>query len=496
MPMRQYLNLLKSSYSKDNARSVVPQRLKNMFLEPMPVVGGVKMSAYSCPGHEEWIDLGGDYYTRGAVVHKDLLYVCNSTNVYQIDTDGIAAGIGAIDAPSVSTDERMSIAATNDNITFCNGSKAWNYKVSTATFSQVTDADLPSSTTLKQVLAFGEYTLYLIQDSQTVFVSDVSDATSINALSQFNAQTSYDDLVAIGTAQSYLYLFGSTTTEIWYNSGANFVPFDKVTSFNYGLVSSKATCVVNNELYFLAKDINGVIGLMKYSGTSPTILLNTSLNEKLRTYEAIDNCYFWVDSHDGHQFVNMTFPTSTSPIRSTTHSYDITTDVWFERETWNPQAQAQAGYEGHPAQWCVYFNNKQYFGSRFDGTIHEMSLDIYDDNGYAMVRELITPYILTEEQYFSVSSLEVDLERSVALTSGQGSDPVLSLWVTNNRQGTWQGAFQRQAGKIGEYAHRALWQSCGGGRSMAFKLSYSEPTPFVIHGITAEIFGEVSVARG
>lgn len=494
--MKQYLDLMKSSYHKDNARSIVPQKLSNLFLEATPIAQGMRYSAYSCPGFEQWIDLGTDYYTRAAVVHKDVMYVCSGTSIKSVATDGTQTTLGTIDAPASTDEGRMSIAPTNDNITFCDGSKAWNYKVSTATFAQVTDADLPSTTTIKQVLAMGEFTLYIIKDSQVVFVSDVSDATSINALSQFQAETFYDDIVAGATAQNYLYLFGGVTTEIWYQSGGNVVPFDKVQALNYGLVSDKAMAVVNNEVYFLAKDQNGVIGLMKYSGTSPVILMNSSFNEKLRTYEAIDNCYFWVDVHDGHQFVNMTFPTATSPIRSVTHSYDVTTDTWFERSAWNPSALVSADYEGHPAQWCVYFNNKQYFGSRFDSTINEISMSIYKDGAYEMLRELITPYILTDEHYFSVSSLEVDLERSVALESGQGSDPVVSLWVTNNRQGTWQGAFQRSAGRIGEYNHRAIWQSCGGGRSMAFMLAYSEPTAFAIHGIVAEIFGEITIARG
>lgn len=499
MARKIFLDLLKSSYHKDNAKSIVPQRLKNMFLEESPVPGGIRASLYSCPGFTQWIDLGTNYYTRAAVVHKNMLYVCSGDKFLSVDANGVKTILGVIDAP-VSTDTcRMSIAPTNDNITIGDGSKAWNYKISTSTFSQVTDPDLPSPTTIKQVLAFGEYTLYIIKDSQAVFVSDVSDATSIVGTSQFQAESFYDNIVAGAIAQNYLYLFGTNTTEIWYNSGGNTVPFDKTTqgAINYGLISDKAMAIINNEVYFLAKDPNGIVGLMKFSGTSPRIILNRSLNEKLRTYQSVENCYMWVDVHDGHQFLNLTFPTAELATRSTTHSYDITADVWLERETWNPLATGIAGYEGHPAQWCVYFNNKQYFGSRFNSTINEISMSIYKDGNYELVKEIITPYILTEEQYFSVSSLKLDIERSIALSVGQGSDPVVSLWVTNNRQGTWQGAFQRYIGKIGDYRdYNALWQSLGGGRSMAFKIQCSEPIPLVIHGMVAEIYGEVSIPSG
>lgn len=482
-----------SSYNKSSARSIVPQKLKNVFLEEVPVVGGMRYDAYSCPGFSEWIDFSSGY-GRGGFVHNDTLYVVYGTSVYTVDTAGTYVSIGTIDAPVDTGHAKVSIAATNDDITICNGSKAWNYKISTSTFAQVTDGDLPATDTILRVVAYGDYTLYIIQDSQTVFVSDVGDATSVNALSFFSAESFFDNIISGAVAQNYLYLFGTTTTEIWYNSGGTTVPFDKTSqgALSYGLIAPEAIAVINNEMYFLAKDQNGPIGLMKFSGTSPVILMNRSLNERLRTYTAIDDAYFWVDVHNGHQFLNITFPSATTT-RSETHTYDITTDKWLERETWNSMAKVSAGYEGHPAQFCVYFNNKQYFGSRFDATLNELSMDVYADGTYAMVREIITPYILTEEQWFSVYSLEVDVERSIALSTGQGSDPMIDLYITTDRQGTWQGAFTRSVGQIGDYNARTLWQSCGGGRSMAFKLSFSDPVPWVIHGITAEIRGQITV---
>lgn len=486
MAKRQFIDLLVSSYNKTSGRSAVPQSLKNMFLEEMPIIGGTRFSAYSCPGIEEWVDLSTSYYTRGGFVHNDTLYCVSGTTVFSVDTAGTKTNLGTIDAPVTTDEGRVSIAATNDDVVFCDGFKAWNYRISTGTFSQITDIDFPYEN-IKRVVAAGEYILFIIGDSQTVFVSDVSDATSVNALSFFTAQSFFDNISSGIVAQNYVYLFGSSTTDIFYNDGGNTVPFDSVipVGLSYGIAAKNALAVVNNEVYFLAKDSNGLIGLMKYAGTTPSIIMNRSLNEKLKDYESIENCFFWVTVHNGHQLLCMTFPTKTA-IRSATHYYDVTTGKWGELETWNPLALVTAGYEGHPAQWCVYFNNKQYIGSRFNSSIYEISMDIYDDAGYEMVRELITPYIFINDEYFSVSSLELDFERSIASATGQGADPVVSLWVTNDRCGTFQGAFQRSVGQIGDYNHRTLYQSLGGGRSMAFKISMSDPVPWVLHAITLE----------
>lgn len=484
MLKKRYIPLLTSSYNRVSGHNSAAQKLSNMFLEEVPAMGsGTKYIAYSCPGIETWITLGTSP-VRGMFVHKELLYVVAGNTVYKVATDGTATSLGTMTTNS----GKVSIAAINDYLVFCDGVSAnpWSYRVSTATYAEITDADLPG--VVSRVLGFGEYILFLIKDTQTVYVSDLTVATAVTATSFFAAESFYDNIISGAVASNLLYLFGTNTTEVFYNSGAQIVPFDRVSNgaINYGIVGANAVCVANNQVYNLARDANGIVGLMTWTGTQPNLIPNRSLNEKLKDYTQIDNCYMWVDNHNGHQFVNITFPRKT-PWESATHTYDITTGAWFERSTFNPNKSPTAGYEGHPAIDCVYFNGEQYCGDEASGKIFRISLDIYDDNGYEMLRTIITPNIVSNDMFLSVYNVEIDVEGGLGQATGQGEDPGIILFYSNDMSNTWNGGWEVKVGRTGEYMKRVRYGSLGGGRTVSIKLEMTDPVPWVIHGITAEV---------
>lgn len=493
MLRKKTVPLLVSSYDRRSGKNSASQKLVNMFLEEVPRLdGSFKYIAYSCPGLSTWITLATSPI-RGMFVHKELLYVVAGNTVYSVNSSGTPTTLGTM---STNTG-KVSIAAINDYIVFCDGVSAnpWSYRVSTATYAEITDADLPG--VVSRVLSFGEYILYLIADTQLVYVSDLTVATAVTATSFFSAESFYDNIISGATAQNLLYLFGTNTTEIFYNSGAQIVPFDRVTNgaINYGIIGPNAVCVANNEVYILARDANGILGLMKFSGSQPFLIGNRSLNEKLKDYTQIDNCYMWVDNHNGHQFVNITFPKKTA-WESATHSYDLTTDKWLERSNYNVLKQPTAGYEGHPAIDSVYFNGTQYIGSANDGAIYESSLDIYDDLDNRLLRTIITPNITSDDQYISIYNVEVDVEVGLGQVSGQGSDPGIILYYSNDFGNTWLGGWEVKVGQIGQYLERVRYGSLGGGRSMTIKLEMSDPVPWVIHGISCEIDVEYRLSGG
>lgn len=490
MVERRDVPLLVSSYDKQSGRSAAPQRLKNVFLEETPVFGGaVKYSAYSAPGIDSWVTLPTAGYIRGMFVHQNYMYVACGTKFYRIDNYGSYTELGTIDdAPGVN-EGRVSICGSNDYIVLCSNNKVWYYRVSTGAFAQITDADLPY-TAVEKVLAFGETFLYLLKDTQTVYISDLSDPTSIRADNYFAAESFFDNVVSGVIAQNYLYLFGTVTTEIYYFSGEAIVPFTRIGQgiLNYGCAAKNSVAVINNEPYFLAQDVNGLVGLMKISGAQAQLVPNRSFNEKLKGYNAISNAIAWVDNHNAHQFYNITFLNETSS-RAVTHSYDITTSVWFERSIWNPDAIITPGYDGHLAQQCVYFNNKQYIGDRLRAKLYEISMDFYDDDSYPMVRSIRTPVINASDNFICCFNVQLDVERSTALSTGQGSDPEITLRYSTDRCGTWDEETLK-VGEIGEYSHIINFGSLGGGYSFVYEIEWSDPIPLAIHGITAEIEAE------
>lgn len=471
--------LFSSTYNPAGFKSLSCRHLLNVYVEPKPESDSI--AVLSMPGSELWTNTGGSQ-VRAMLAHNDVLYVVTDDTFYSVDTAGNKTYRGTLTTRS----GNIVISALNNYIVIADGTDCYSYNVSGATFTNISDGDLPNN--VQHLTAANEYILYIKPDTALVYVSDLSNPESINALSFFTCGASFDNLKSAVSCQNKAYLFGDTTTEIWYPSGGQTVPFDRETVIQLGIQAPFSCKTIGNSVYWLGKNKDGCVGLVIASGGDAQVVTNRDFITKVNDYSvtAVTTCFGWVDQHNGHIFYNLTFP-SVGVLDGHTWSYDIATGTWLERTSWNPSRSLGAGYDRHFASCSEYFNGKQLVGDFQSGKIYQLSPSFYSDteSEYNIERETTSQHINFKDQYFSTSNLQVNFEGG--LGDDTTDDPQVMIYVSKDSGHTWSDPVTRSVGQAGEYLRRTRVSALGGGYNLTIRLRMTDPVPWKLLGATVDV---------
>lgn len=495
MPLRQYIPILAPSYNKRNQTSGTNQHLINMYLEqyPNPIGGRIPTSGINTPGTSLWLSLGGGS-VRGLLEHQGTGFAVSGNNVYSIDpATPTSINLGTITS---SSSGRISIAADDTDITICDASHVYRIDTSSGNaFTDITSAINLGATPI-WTLAKDGFFIYLTDTNNKVFVSDVSAPSTVQPLSFFTINSGYSTLRSGITSDNFVYFFCDYNTEIWYDAGSQFVPFARVAGglFQFGTAAAASAAVIADNVYWLAQSEHGILGIVMANGPNYQIITDNNFVSKLSEYNSIDDAYAWVDTIDGHQFYNITFPNAETIIGSVTRgrtwSLDITNNNFlFERQTYNPYISDQ---DRHIANCKMFIQNQAIIGDFASGDLLVLSKSTYADyvrgTTYPKLWEIRTPTITDRDTYFSIYNLEINVERGQGLDgSGQGSAPEIMMQYSKDYGNTYSQIYTRPVNEIGNYSNRVRFGSLGGGRSLVLKLTGSDPINWVISGATAEI---------
>jgi hypothetical protein len=80
-----------------------------------------------------------------------------------------------------------------------------------------------------------------------------------------------------------------------------------------------------------------------------------------------------------------------------------------------------------PGICCVFWNNKNYIGDYQNGSIYQLDLNVYTDNGIPIIRKRTAGHIHSDRQRLFFHEFEIYLQRGIGLTSGQGYSPKACL---------------------------------------------------------------------
>lgn len=481
MPKRIKIPILGENFpSQSRVQSV--QELYNFYLEEDKTQD--RFIAYGFPGYEEWVDMSGSV-VRGMLEHRGVGYAVIDNILYSITDKNTQTNLGTL---STSTG-KVQMAAINDEIGVVDGTSFYHYKISTTTFSTPADADIPSSPTV--LTAIGEYFVIPEPDDKKLFVSDLADGTSWNALSFVSADTRPDNIVGCSVANTLLYAMCEYSTEIFYISGGDVVPLDRAVagSYDIGTPAKHSPAVVNNTMYWLGQNKGGSVGVVRSNGGSPELISNRAMTQKIGTYDTISDAFGWTYQENGHPFYMITFPsveTINGQTIGRTWAFDLSTRVWSEVGSKRTNAVSPPQLSRHTANCSLFLNNEHLIGDYLSGKIFKLSDTVYTEDGDEIIRTIKTSHIVDTDLPVSMSDLVVETESGVGLDgSGQGTDPEIGMRFSKDRGRTWSNQLTRKTGKLGEYNTRAKWSRIGTGRSITLEFTMSDPIKWVILGATA-----------
>jgi hypothetical protein len=463
------------------ARSVnaADARMVNLFPEIVPEGGKEPAFLQRCPGlkFENEVGFGpirGLWVSR---TYPDNFYIASGNEFFKLTSlNGTPVKLG-----NISGTGPVSIADNGIQIFVACGACGYIYNQSTNVFAEITDPDFVGAST---VTYLDGYFVFNEPDSQKIWVTQLLDGTSVDPLDFASAEGAPDGVVGVLADHRELWVFGTETTEVWYNAGTADFPLVPIQgAFNeIGCASAASVAKLDNSIFWLGSDPRGKGIVYRADGYRGARVSTHAVEWQIQQYPTIEDAVAYTYQQDGHGFYVLNFPTA-----NRTWVFDASTQAWHERAGW-----VNGEFTRHRSNCQCNYQGNIIVGDFENANIYTFDLDLYQDNGQPQKWLRSWRALLTGQNNLKRTAqhnLQLDLETGVGLNLGQGSDPEVMLRWSDDGGHTWSSEHWVKVGKIGEYGKRALWRRLGMTekiRDRVYEVSMTDPVRTYIMG--AELF--------
>lgn len=469
--------ILGSSYV---ARSVnaADSVMINLFPELVPEAGKQPAFLQRCPGLSLKVTVGTGPI-RGLWEHGVYVYAVSGNTFYRITNAWVVTALGVVSGTGP-----VSMADNGTQIFIAANPNGYIYNTATGVFAQINDPDFPGASVVDYL---DGYFVFIEPNSQRLWVTALLDGTSVDPLDFASAEGDPDNIISMIVDHRQVWLFGNTTTEVWYNAGLSDFPLVRVQgAFNeLGCAARYSVAKMNNQVYWLGKDFRGQGIVYAANGYQGQRVSTHAVEWAIQQYSDMSGATAYTYQQDGHSFYVLNFPAA-----NTTWVYDVTTGAWHERREWVSGAWAR-----HRGDCQVFYNGEVLVGDYENGNIYAFDLDVYTDNGAVQRWMRSWRALPTGENTLNRTAqhtLQLDCETGVGIVTGQGSDPEVMLRWSDDGGHTWSNEHWRKMGKIGEYGYRTIWRRLGMTmklRDRVYEISGTDPVKLAIMGAELQVSG-------
>ena len=456
------------------ARSVnaADARMVNLFPEIIPEGGKEPAFLNRAPGLKFKLVVGLGPI-RGLWQYGGNMYVVSRNKLYKVTPNYLVTVLGTVSG----TSGPVSMADNGTQLfVACNG-PSYIYNATTNVFAQITDSDFPGAVTVGYL---DGYFVFNEPNSQKIWVTALLDGTSVDPLDFASAEGSPDGVVGIIVDHREVWVYGTNSVEVWYNSGNADFPLSRIQgAFNeLGCVAAYSIAKMDNGLFWLGQDARGHGIVYRANGYTGQRISTHAIEWQIQQYGNLSDAIGYTYQQDGHSFYVLIFPSANA-----TWVYDVATQAWHERAGF-----VNGEFTRHRSNCQVFFNSEVLVGDYQNGIIYAFDLDDFSDNG-SIQKWLRSWRALPTGQNnlkrTAQHSLQLDLETGVGLNLGQGSDPQVMLRWSDDGGHTWSSEHWVSIGKIGEYYRRAIWRRLGMTmkiRDRVYEVSGTDPVKIAVMG--------------
>ena len=440
------------------------QECTNLFPVVDPTAGKKVRALYGTSGCKAFADLAVENVVRGMYVFGDLIYVVCGSYVKSVNAAGVVTDLGEI----ATATGNVSMSDNGTQIIIVDGT-AVGYLVEAGVLAVISDGDYPASS---RVTFQDGYFIVTETDSGRIWISGLYDGDSWDALDYATAEARPDDVVAVESSSRELWVLGTKSTEVYYNSGNADFPFERLPGafLELGIGAEDSVAKGDLALWWLTDKIE----VVRSKGYSAQKVSTETVEYQWSLYSRVDDAkaFFYTDA--GHKFYQITFPTENK-----TWVYDMSTGFWHERKSYQA-AVAQPGR--HRANCHVWSNYKNIVGDYENGKLYELDMSTFTDNGQGIRRVRAAQVISEERLNIFYHRFELEFEAGVGTVVGDGVNPKAVLDWSDDGAKTWSNELWADIGRIGEYQTRVKWNRLGRARSRVFRVVVSDPVKVVIVG--------------
>lgn len=456
------------------ARSVnaADARMVNLFPEIVPEAGKEPAFLNRAPGLRLLASVGLGPI-RGLWAFGGYMYVVSRDKLYKVDSGYNATELGTV----AGTSGPVSMSDNGTQLFVACNPQGYIYNATTDVFQQITDADYPGAVTVGYL---DGYFVFSEPNSQRIWITSLLDGTSVDPLDFASAEGAPDGVVGIIIDHRELWVYGTNSVEVWYNSGNADFPLSRIQgAFNeLGCAAAYSIAKMDNGLFWLGQDARGQGIVYRANGYTGQRISTHAVEWQIQQYNDISDAIGYTYQQEGHSFYVLTFPSANK-----TWVYDASTQAWHERAGF-----AAGEFTRHRSNCQVFFNGETIVGDYENANLYAFDLDVYADNGATQKWLRSWRALPTGQNNLNATAhhtLQIDMESGTGLNSGQGSDPQVILRWSDDGGHTWSNEHWMSMGKIGEYYRRAIRRRLGMTeklRDRVYEISGTDPVKIVIMG--------------
>ena len=430
---------------------------------PRKSVGGkYPFTLIGTPGLAFFLELP-TFPVKGLHVNKGRAFAVTTTKFYEIFANGTYNELG-----DVILNGRVDMEDNGLQIVMVDGINGYYWDAQTNLVKQITvDGFHPSSSVTYQ----DGYFVFVRDGTGQYFISDLLSVI-FDPNNFATAEGQPDPLVANISDHREIFLFGTETIQVVYNSGAADFPFEtnQGAFIEKGCGAKHTIAKQNNTIYFVGSDLM----VYQLTGYTPVRISSHAVEKTLKDVDLSD-AFAYTYQDEGHLFYVLTIPA-----RDLTWCFDISTGAWHVRQSYQ--------FGRHQSNNAIFFESKTLVGDFQNGRIYQMASNYYTDDGEPIIREFVLPVVNQGREFLTVDSLEFDMGTGVGLTAGQGDDPELRVYFSKDNGNVYSENFKvGKIGKRGNYLSRAKTNRYGCARQFTFKVEISDPIPVDIGGAWVEV---------
>ena len=441
---------------------------------------------------------------RGVYSFGGKLFAVVANKLYTIASDGTYTEEGTLSTSTGNVDFADNGLASSgvggDQLMIVDGTDGYIYNITTDAFTKITDADFLATPT--QVEYIDGY-FVIIDGSMRFVVSELYDGLNYNGLATAAVSSTQDKVQSVTTLNNQLMFIKEHSSEVWYNAAvptSEGSPFARVSGavYDYGTPAPWSVARGGNSVFFLstAKTNNqgSFFSVSQVTAYQPQIISTPPIAYRISQSTTLANCFAYCYSDEGHLFYVLTNPTD-----DWTLVYDVSTQMWHERSSFDEGTSVKR----HISNTYAYHAGEHYIGAYNQPIISKMSSNYYTDNGVSIYSIRTAQHIFDPNELNPVfiSRLDIDAE------TGVGSNTSVTLLVNHLADGTWvangaitAGGIENSAqnpqaylswsndgghtysteypcalGAENAYTARLVWRRLGYSRNRVFKLRISDP---------------------
>jgi len=420
---------------------------------------------------------GGMYETS-----SQRLFVIRYNKILELDSSATETLIGTLGTSF----GPVSMIDNGVELVIADGQLLTLVNLSTNVVTTVTDSDAPSTSPMVDFV--DGYVFGFDPDSAVLGNfqhSILRDASNWLSTDTYNAESSPDKMVALIANSGKIWVWGTKSLEVWYNTGAATGTWNRLpgTPKDIGCGAPHSVAKMSGRVFWVGASKEGrSIVYMSGDGYQAVEISTKPIESWLSSVTDVSDAVGFTMQVQGHFLYMLTLQSG-----DRTYCFDLTTGEWF-RVAHRDTVTAEQGRSRITA--AAFFDNKIMVGDYREGLVYELDVDTFTDNGDPQLCERYFPYFQDKKQRIFWDSLQIDIETGVGLTTGDASnvDPEVQLrWSDDGGRvfGNWH---EMGFGKLGEYNTRVKINRLGVSRDRVYHIRCATATPFsIIDDAIAEV---------